>query len=83
MHFRSLSVPAWYPYDWTMSPVYEWTFFLQIVMNIFMCTSFGQSDIFVAALVYTIIGQFRILGILFNKFLDTPENNMLTSRKQL
>ncbi|KAI7815434.1 Odorant receptor Or113 [Rhyzopertha dominica] len=68
---RVLPIPAWYPYNWTASPVFELTMLHQVVVNIFMCTSFCNSDLLVFALCYTTAAQFKILGTNFRNIVYT------------
>ncbi|KAI7815240.1 Odorant receptor Or115 [Rhyzopertha dominica] len=62
---RKLPIPAWYPFDWKSSPAYEWTYASQILTQLLLALSIGNTNALFPCVAYLTVGQFNILGANF------------------
>lgn len=62
LHCSKLAVDAWFPYDWKKSPAFEISHIYLCFTHILLGFCFCLSDTFLFSIMYTTIGQFRILG---------------------
>lgn len=59
---RFLPCQTYYPYDFTKSPYYEFTYLIQIVSIVFVSTSLAGVTTFFGVLVFHVCGQLKILS---------------------
>ncbi|KAI7815430.1 Odorant receptor Or109 [Rhyzopertha dominica] len=68
---RKLAVDAWFPYDWKKSPAFEISHIYLCFTHILLGFCFCLSDTFLFSIMYTTIGQFRILECNFRNLVYT------------
>ncbi|XP_044253068.1 odorant receptor 83a-like [Tribolium madens] len=67
-----MPLPAWFPYDYNKSPIFEITYIWQVFCYITLAVMYGTSDIFFYCITIVIGQQFKILASNFkNNFYTT------------
>lgn len=60
--FRVLPLPTWYPYDWTINPAFEWSYFAQTIALCLTDLCYLPTEVIFPYVSLVTTGQFKILG---------------------